>query len=323
MVAASAGAQAPERKDVKLGVGGAPALYYLPLAVTERLGYFKEQGLNVEVSDFRGGSQSLTALVGGSAHVVTGAYEHTIRMQVKGKDILAVIELGRYPGIVLAVRKDRKIKTVADLKGARIGVTAPGSSTNMIVSYLLVKAGLKADDASFIGVGPSAGAVAAIQRGEIDAISNIDPVIAKLEASGDIVVLEETRTTAGTTKVLGGPMSAAVLYMKRDFIKANPNTVQALVNAFYKGLKWLDKATPEQVTALVPEQYWLGDKALYTAAVKANLQVYSRDGIVSADSSARALSFLKQFDKQIAAASVDLSKTWDGRFVKKAAETVK
>jgi NitT/TauT family transport system substrate-binding protein len=324
-LATSAQAQAPERKDVKLGVGGAPALYYLPLAVTERLGYFKEQGLNVEVSDFKGGSQSLTALVGGSAHVVTGAYEHTIRMQVKGQDIVAVIELGRYPGIVLAVKKDRmsKIKTVADLKGARIGVTAPGSSTNMIVSYLLVKAGLKVDDASFIGVGPSAGAVAAIQRGEIDAISNIDPVIAKLEASGDIVVLAETRTTEGTTKVLGGPMSAAVLYMKRDFIKANPNTVQALVNAFYKGLKWLDKATPEQVAALVPEQYWLGDKALYTAAVKANLQVYSRDGIVSADSSGRAHSFLKQFDKEIASAKVDLGRTWDGRFVKKAAETVK
>jgi NitT/TauT family transport system substrate-binding protein len=324
-LAVGAGAQAPERKDVKLGVGGAPALYYLPLAVTERLGYFKEQGLNVEVSDFKGGSQSLTALVGGSAHVVTGAYEHTIRMQVKGQDILAVIELGRYPGLVLAVKKDRagKIKSAGDLKGAKVGVSAPGSSTNMLVWYLMAKAGLKPDDASFIGVGTGPSAIAAIKRGEIDAISNIDPVIAKLEATGDVVVLEETRTTAGTTKVLGGPMSAAVLYMKRDFIAANPNTVQALVNAFYKGLKWLEKATPEQVTAVVPEQYWLGDKALYTAAVKANMQVYSRDGIVSGDSQKRSLAFLKQFDKQIAAASVDLAKTWDDRFVKKAAATIK
>jgi NitT/TauT family transport system substrate-binding protein len=325
MVAAGAQAQAPERKDIKLGVGGAPALYYLPLAVTERLGYFKEQGLNVEISDFKGGSQSLTALVGGSANVVTGAYEHTIRMQVKGQDILAVIELGRYPGLVVAVKKDRadKIKSAADLKGAKVGVTAPGSSTNMLVWYLMAKAGLRPDDASFIGVGTGAGAVAAIQRGEIDAISNIDPVIAKLQSGGDIEVLAETRTTEGTTKVLGGPMSAAVLYMKREFIAANPNTVQALVNAFYKGLKWLEKATPGEVTAAVPPEYWLGDKALYTAAVKANQQVYSRDGIVSADSQQRSLAFLKQFDKEIAAANVDLAKTWDDRFVKKAAETIK
>ena len=165
--AARAEAQGPERKDVRLGVGGAPALYYLPLTLTDRLGYFKEQGLNVEINDFKGGSQSLTALVGGSADVVTGAYEHTLRMQAKGQDIVAIIELGRYPGIALGVKKDRadKIKSVADLKGAKIGVTAPGSSTNMIVWYLMAKAGLKPDDASFIGVGTGAGAVAVEARG--------------------------------------------------------------------------------------------------------------------------------------------------------------
>jgi NitT/TauT family transport system substrate-binding protein len=321
----SAQAQAPEKKDIKLGVGGAPALYYLPLALTEKLGYFKEQGLNVEVNDFKGGAQSLTALVGGSADVVTGAYEHTLRMQVKGQDILAVIELGRYPGIALAVKTDRadKIKSAADLKGARIGVTAPGSSTNMIVWYLMSKAGLKPDDASYVGVGTGPSAIAAIQKGEIDAISNIDPVIAKLESTKDIVVLAETRTTEGTTKVFGGPMSAAVLYMRRDFIDRNPNTVQALVNAFYKGLKWLEKATPEQVADAVPKEYWLGDKDLYTAAVKANMQVYSRDGIVSEGSQKRSIDFLRQFDKEIAAATIDPAKTWDDRFVKKAAAAIK
>jgi NitT/TauT family transport system substrate-binding protein len=321
----TASAQVPEKKDIKLGVGGAPALYYLPLALTDSLGYFKEQGLNVEINDFKGGSQSLTALVGGSADVVTGAYEHTLRMQAKGQDILAVIELGRYPGIALAVKKDRadKIKTIADLKGAKIGVTAPGSSTNMIVWYLMAKAGLKPDDASFIGVGAAASAIVAIQRGEIDAISNVDPVISKLQSTNEVVVLAETRTTEGTTKVLGGPMSAAVLYLKRDFMDKNPNTVQALVNAFYKTLLWLDKATPEQVADKVPQEYWLGDKALYIAAVKNNLQVYSRDGVVSAESQKRSLDFLKQFDKEIAAATIDPAKTWDARFVTKAAATIK
>jgi sulfonate transport system substrate-binding protein len=325
LAAGGARAQAPEKKDVKLGVGGAPALYYLPLALTERLGHFKEQGLNVEINDFKGGSQSLTALVGGSVDVVTGAYEHTLRMQAKGQDIIAAIELGRYPGIALAVKKDRadKIKTIADLKGAKIGVTAPGSSTNMVVWYLMAKAGLKPDDASFIGVGASASAIAAIQKGEIDAISNIDPVIAKLESTNEVFVLAETRTTEGTTKVFGGPMSAAVLYLKREFAEKNPNTVQALVNASYKTLKWLDRATPEQITDAVPPEYWLGDKALYTAALKANLQIYSRDGIVSEGSQKRSLDFLRQFDKEMAAATIDTAKTWDGRFVTKAAETIK
>ena len=88
-------------------VGGKTALYYLPLTICERLGYFKEQGLEVTINDFRGGAQSLQALVGGSVDVVTGAYEHTIRMQAKGQDIKAVIELGRFPGIVVGVRKEK------------------------------------------------------------------------------------------------------------------------------------------------------------------------------------------------------------------------
>jgi NitT/TauT family transport system substrate-binding protein len=317
--------QAPEKKDIKLGVGGAAALYYLPLALADRLGHFKEQGLNVEISDFKGGSQSLTALVGGSVDVVTGAYEHTLRMQAKDQDIVSVIELGRYPGIALAVRKDRadKIKTVADLKGTKIGVTAPGSSTNMIVWYLMAKAGLKPDDAAFVGVGATASAVAAIQKGEIDALSNVDPAISKLQSTGDVVVLAETRTSEGTAEVLGGPMSAAVLYLKREFAAKNPASVQALVNAFYKTLKWLDKATPEEIAAKVPQEYWLGDKQLYVAAVKNNLQVYSRDGIVSAESRQRSLDFLQKFDKEMATAAVDPATTWDGRFVAKAAETIK
>lgn len=325
ILAGSALAQAPEKTDVKLGVGGAPALYYLPLALTEKLGHFKEQGLTVEINDFKGGSQSLQALVGGSVDVVAGAYEHTLRMQAKNQDILAVVEMGRYPAISLIVKKDKadKIKSAADLKGAKIGVTAPGSSTNMVAWYLMAKSGLKTDDASFVGVGTGAAAVAAMQKGEIDAMSNIEPVISKLTSSGDAVVLYDTRTTEGNNKVFGGPMSAAVLYLKRDFAEKNPNTTQRLVNAIYKTLKWMQTATPEQIADNVPSEYHLGDKALYISAVKASLEAYSRDGVVPADSIKRSMDFLQQFDKGMQEAKIDPAKTWDGRFIKKAAETVK
>src|SRR5438445_2617523 len=136
--------QAVEKRQVTLAVGGKTALYYLPLTICERLGYFKEQGLDVAINDFRGGAQSLQALAGGSVDVVTGAYEHTIRMQAKGQDVRALIELGRFPGIVLGIRKDRAnaYNSPADLKGMKIGVSAPGSSTNFFVMYLLAKSGL-------------------------------------------------------------------------------------------------------------------------------------------------------------------------------------
>src|SRR5258708_3365406 len=144
--------QSLEKKQVTLGVGGKTALYYLPLTICERLGYFKEQGLDVTINDFRGGAQSLQALVGGSVDVVTGAYEHTIRMQAKGQDIRALIELGRFPGIVVALRREKaaSFKSAADLKGMKIGVSAARASTNFFVMYLMSKAGPKPSEASYI-----------------------------------------------------------------------------------------------------------------------------------------------------------------------------
>jgi NitT/TauT family transport system substrate-binding protein len=310
-----------EKKQVTLAVGGKTALYYLPLTICERLGYFKEQGLDVTINDFRGGAQSLQALVGGSVDVVTGAYEHTIRMQAKGQDIRAVIELGRFPGIVVGLRKDKaaSYKSAADLKGAKIGVSAPGSSTNFFVMYLMSKAGLKPADAAYIGVGIGPSAVAAMKKGEIDALSNLDPMMTKLEQDGDIKIIADSRSEEGTRAIFGGSNPAAVMYVKQDFIDKNPNTVQALVNAFYKTLKWLEKATPEQIAATVPEEYFLGDKALYIASVKANKPAYSLTGMIPAAGMKSAADMLVAFEDELRDAKIDLAKTFDDRFVKKAA----
>jgi NitT/TauT family transport system substrate-binding protein len=320
-LAGAAQGQAPEKRQITLGVGGKTALYYLPLTIAERLGHFKEQGLDVTINDFRGGAQSLQALAGGSVDVVTGAYEHTIRMQAKGQDVRALVELGRLPGIVLGVRKERAeaYKSPADLKGMKIGVSAPGSSTNFFVMYLMAKAGLKPADASYIGVGIGPSVIAAVIKGEIDAMSNLDPMMTKLEIDGQIKVVADSRTEQGTRAIFGGSNPAAVLYAKQDFIARNPNTVQALVNAFYKTLKWLESATPEQVTATVPEEYWLGDKALYTAAVKANKPVYSVTGLIPAAGMQSASDMLVAFDDELKTAKFDLARTFDDRFVKKAA----
>ncbi len=317
---APAGAQAPEKTSITLGVGGKGLLYYLPLTLTERLGFFKEQGLEVTINDFRGGSESLKALVGGSVDVVTGAYEHTIRMQAKGQDIKAVIELGRFPGMVLAVRKslEGKVKTFGDLKGMKIGVTAPGSSTNFLLNALIGKDGLQPTDVSVIGIGAGPSAVAAMKKGEIDAMVNLDPVISKLVQDGDVFILADTRTDEGNMKLFGGNNPAAVVYIRADFIEKNPVTVQRLVNAFYKTLKWLEKATPEDVAKVLPEEYFLGDRALYLAALKASLPMYSKTGIIPEQGMRNAHDMLVPFDKELRDAKVDLTKTFDDRFVKKA-----
>lgn len=322
LVAGQAGAQTLEKPKLTIGVGGKPLLYYLPLTIAESRGFFKEAGLQVETNDFGGGSRALQALLGGSVDVVTGAYEHTIRMQTKGQDVRAVLELGRFPGIVLAVKKDKaaQIRTPADLKGMKIGVTAPGSSTNFFVNFLMAKAGVNPKDAAFIGVGTGLSAVAAIKRGEIDAIANLDPVVSKLETDGDVVIMADTRTEAGTRAIFGGSNPAAVVYLKNEFIEKNPNTTQAIVTAFHKALTWIAAASPEEIAKAVPETYYLGDRDLYVRAVKASLETYSRTGIIQLEGMKSALGMLKEFDAELKdVKDEDLPRTFVDRFARKAA----
>jgi len=310
----------PELGKVRLAVGGKAALFYLPLTVTERLGLFRAQGLEVEISDFAGGARALQALIGGSADVVTGSFEHTIQMQAKNQAITAVTELGRFPGYVLAVlaAKAQNYRSGADLKGMKIGVTAPGSSTHFMVLYMMAQAGLKPEDASFIGTGSGNTVVAAVKRGEVDAISNADPMINILDRDGAVKIVADTRTLEGTKAVYGGPYPAAVLYASTAYIEKNPNTVQALVSAFVRGLKWVQTHSPEEIAKVMPEEYALGDKAIFLQSIKTNMPAYSPDGRFTREAAETAYKVLKAFDPNVQGATIDLAKTYTDRFVDKA-----
>jgi NitT/TauT family transport system substrate-binding protein len=311
----------PEKPKVSIAVGGKAAFYYLPLTIAERLGYFKDEGLEVEISDFDGGSKALQAVVGGSADVVSGAWENTIDQQPKGLQLQGFVLQGRYPMICVALAKAKAAtyKSPKDLKGLKIGVSAPGSSTNRMVLHLLAKDGLKGDDVSIIGVGTSAGVVAAITSGQVDAVSNLDPAIAILENMGAVVLIANTRTAKGTEAVFGSAdMPAGALYAPLSFVQKNPNTVQALTNAMVRALLWLQKATPEQVVATVPPEYLLGNKDAYVSSYTRLKDAFSPEGSFTEAGAQNTLKYLAAFNPAIKPADIKLGQTFDNSYVQKA-----
>ena len=311
-----------EKTKIAMSVGGKAAFYYLPLTISEQLGYFKAEGLDVEISDFAGGARALQAVVGGSADVCSGAFEHTINLQAKNQMFRAFVLQGRAPQIAFGISTKTmpNYKTIADLKGKKIGVSAPGSSTNMMANLVLSRGGLQASDVSFIGVGTAAGALTALRSGQIDAISNIDPVMTMLEQKGDVKIISDTRTLKGTVEVFGGAMPAACLYAPQDFIQKNPNTSQALANAIVHGLKWLQTAGPGDIIKAVPESYLLGDRALYLASFNKVRESISLDGIIPEDGVRTALKALASFDPSVKVEKIDLSKTYTNEFARRAKE---
>ncbi|MCY1408566.1 ABC transporter, substrate-binding protein, aliphatic sulfonates family [compost metagenome] len=313
-------AAALERPKVTLAVGGQAVLYNLPLTIALQKGYFQEQGLEVQVVDFAGGGKALQALIGGAADVVSGAYEHTLRMQARGQALRAFVLTADAPQIVMGVstRTLPDYRSPSDLRGKKIGISAPGSSTQMVAKLVLAKAGIRADEVSFIGVGTSAAAVEALRSGKIDALVNTEPVISLLEKHQAIRIIADTRDPSGTRALFGGPMPAGTLYAKTQFIENNPDTIQALTNAMVQALHWLGSASAEDVAALVPAAYLLNDPDLYKQAYRNIQPALSATGLFPQQGAIVALLALQAFEPSLRDAAFNPASTWTNTFVNQA-----
>jgi NitT/TauT family transport system substrate-binding protein len=241
-------------------------------------------------------------------------------MQSRKQSFQAFVLAGASPQISVAISRKLadKYKSPKDLKGLKVGVSAPGSSTNMVVNYLLAQGGLKPTDVAIIGVGAGASVIAAVDQGRVDVVSQTDPAVTMLEKDGKVKVIAETRTPEGTQKLFGGPMPASSLYAPLDFIKKNPHTVQALTNATVRTLLWMQDASPQQILAAVPEEYLLGNKAMYLFAYNNVKSAYSKDGYISEAGAKTTLKALASFNPNIKPAEINLAQTYTNEFVKKA-----
>ncbi len=279
-----------EKPRLNLAVGGKTALCYLPLTIAEQLGFFSDEGLEVELGDHAGGSLAQQALLQGRADVAAGGFEHPILLRQGGISCRAFVFLGRAPQLVFGVgtRALPEYRHLVQLKGRRIGVTALESPPQWFAARLLARAGLVPGDVEYVGVGTSTAAADAVREGRIDAIANIDPVISLLELRGDIRVVADTRSLRGTQDVYGGPMPGGCLYAPQDFVLRYPQTVQALTNAVVRALKWLQTAGPSDIVRAVPEAYMYGDRAIYLSALEKAREALSPDGVATEDGVATA-----------------------------------
>lgn len=275
----------PELTRLTLAVGGKASFFHLPLSIADQLGYFRAEGVDVEVADFPDWLRAQQAVLGGAAEVCSGSFEHVISLQQRRQFYQSIVLQGRAPQVAMGVstRTLAQYRSAADLRGRRIGVSSLGSTTQLIAQLVLAQAGVSAREVNYVSVGSAAGALAALRSGQVDAMSNSEPVMTMLEQRGDVRIISDTRTLKGTAAVFGGMMPSACLYSGNDFVRAHPRTCQALANGIVHALKWLQTAGPSDMMKTVPESYLLGDRALYLASFANVREAFSTDGLVPAD----------------------------------------
>lgn len=306
---------------VTLAIGGASCLCYLPTVLANQLGEYKKAGVDVDLVAFKGGSDSLKAVIGGSADVVSGYFDHCVNLAAKGQHLQSFVVYDRFPGLVLVVspKHNAEIKSVKDLANKKVGVSAPGSSTDFFLKYLLGKNGVDPNSVGVIGVGLGGSAVAAMEQGQIDAAVMLDPAVTILKAKfSDLRILSDTRSQKDTLAVFGGEYPGGALYTKAEWIEKHPKEVQGMTTAILNTLKWIHSHSAEEITEKMPKEYVGNDKATYIAALKNTLAMYSSDGKMDPKGAQAVLAVFSQSSPDVAKAHIDLSKTYTNAFVEKA-----
>jgi len=315
---------AAAQTKITIAVGGGACLCYLPTILAKQLGEFDKAGLSVDIVDLKGGSDALKAVLGGSADVVSGYFDHCVNLAAKKQALQAFVVYDRFPGLVLVVAPSHtgEIKSIKDLAGKKVGISAPGSSTDFFLKYLLKKNGLDPSGTSVIGVGLGATAVAAMEQGEIDAAVMLDPSVTVLQGKyPDLRILSDTRTQKDTLAVFGGEYPGGALYSTAAWVGGHPKEVQALTNAILNTLTWIHSHSAEDIMAKMPEEMVGKNKELYLAALKNTIPMYSETGKMDPKGAAAVLAVFSESSPDVAKANIDVSKTYTNTFVDQAKKT--
>ena len=306
---------------VTIMVGGLSKQIYLPFMLTQRLGYFQAEGVNVSLQDEGAGVDATTQMMAGKVDGVGGFYDHTIALQGLGQNAESVVSMLVTPGEVELCRSDLRgqIKSPADWKGRTLGVTDIGSSTDFLTQYLAQKNGVDPTSIHRLGVQAGNTLIGAMQHKNVDCAMTTEPTVSQLLATKQAYILLDMRSADGASAALGGEYPATSLYMQNSYVQAHPDVVQKLVNAFVKTLKYIQSHTAAEITDQMPADYYAGaGKQAYIDALNNEKGIYNPTGIMPPNGPPTNLKVLSTFNKDVKGKTIDIAKTYTDQFVKAA-----
>src|SRR5215475_10807258 len=228
----SAGNGAP-LQNVSLMVGGIDKQIYLPYQLAQSLGFYKKYGVNMTLStEQNGGVGAEDAMASGQVNMAGAWYVHTINFQLKGKDVIDLVQLSGSPGERIMCATGTHITSPTQWKGQSIGVTDLGSGTDQLTQYLAARYNLKhGTDYNTVAAGDGTTMIAALQHHKVLCGMTTQPTVAAIEKLGVGYPAFDLTTTAGVQKWLGGFVPTAGVLAQTSWVDANKATVQKVVDA--------------------------------------------------------------------------------------------
>jgi len=304
-------------RTVRLAIHQDP-IALLPVRVAQTLGYYADEGLAVETSEVVGGTKAIQALIGGSVDVAAASMPDAVQLALEGRDVRGFLLLYTRPTVALAVTPSERgrIRTISDLKGHTVGVSAPGSASHQILNFVLASSGLSPDAVSTVSVGMSASSVAALEHGTVDAAVLLGSAIAAFERRqpGNAFLLD-LRRPADAQRVFGSEVFPSLGLMAEErWLHANGDTARRLVRAVLRGMRWARDHPAEEVRARIPEAARMSAESDLDA-IRQMQTVLSTDGVMPAASPALIEKFVAVSNPKLKAGQIDIARIYTSEFV--------
>jgi NitT/TauT family transport system substrate-binding protein len=235
--------------------------------LAESLGYFKSEGLEIVPVDLEKitGEDYLMQepLVKGQIDASYHWFNHTIFGARHGFPIQAVMVFNDAPGmtVMIANRIKDEVHGAADFSGRHVAEGAEYGTKAVITGYLAQRAGLPRHAYTPVmaaSEGRQQAVLNGLKQGEVDVMTFQEPLTSALRQSGLVTALYDLNSPESTAKVLGAPFPAQSLLMSPVLIQTHPGTVQHLVNAFVRAMRFVNTHSPDQIAAQLPADYFKG-----------------------------------------------------------------
>ncbi|MBI4506434.1 MAG: ABC transporter substrate-binding protein [Chloroflexi bacterium] len=231
----AAQAAKPAAPPKKLKIASIPLVNFMPAYLAKELGYFQQEGLDVEIIEMKSGNELSQALISGSVDFITTAIERTMLLQERGqvtKSLVGMLLRSNY-AIVVQPTFQGKQGDIKALKGLKLGITGPGSGSDVTLRGVLRDNGLEPDkDVTIVAVGAGPSSVAAMKAKQIDGMITFEPNLAMAFDQGVAKMFLDLRDPAQGGK--WAKVANSSIQVTEKWLKENPDTARAIVRAIHK-----------------------------------------------------------------------------------------
>jgi NitT/TauT family transport system substrate-binding protein len=269
-------------------------LCVLPYEVARQRGYWAAEGLDVNLTYMRGGTQAINALLANSVDWVGTPIDLVVQTVAKGKSAVMIASTSRLPFFALVVGpRAGDLRAVKDLAGKKIGVANLGTTDHLMAQYLLTKEGVSPDAVEFVALGPNL--YDQVLRGQVEVGMVQEPSLTLIERAGGRVLVNFMKLD-DTQRFLGGPYQFMGLNTRPDVLASKAETGRKLIRGLMRANQWILENPGAAIVRAAPEDIVAGgDLEVFAAALDRYKQdLYPADARLVLDSVQRVIDVQQQ-----------------------------